>query len=83
LKGGEIRQKGNMDQNLARKRNHTKEPSQGGFDGGYEITSRYITFGSPIVTRYGQSNNITSEQEKSNNDVNSVLTVRSSQKIHI
>jgi hypothetical protein len=32
-----------------------------------------------IANSYAQSNNITSEQEKSDNDVNSVLTVCSSQ----
>jgi hypothetical protein len=41
--------------------------------------SRWIAFGSPIVSCYAQSNNITSEQEKSDNDINSVLTVSSSQ----
>jgi hypothetical protein len=61
LKEGEIRQKGNLVQNLARKRNHNKEPSQRGFDGGYEITSRCIVFGSFVASRYTQSNNITSE----------------------
>jgi hypothetical protein len=39
-KEGEIRQNNNLVQNFARKRNHNKEPSQRGFDGGYEITSR-------------------------------------------
>jgi hypothetical protein len=62
-KGGGIRQNGNLVQNLARKRNPDKEPSQKGFDGGYEITSRCIAFGSPVVSRYAQSNNITSEQQ--------------------
>jgi hypothetical protein len=32
-KGGEIGQKHNLVQTLARKHNHNKEPSQGGFDG--------------------------------------------------
>jgi hypothetical protein len=40
--------KRNLDQNLAWKHNHNKEPSQRGFDGGYEIMSRCIVFGSPI-----------------------------------
>jgi hypothetical protein len=31
--------KGNLVQNLARKHNHNMEPSQRGFDGGYEITN--------------------------------------------
>jgi hypothetical protein len=62
-KGGKIHQKGNLVQNLPRKRNHNKEPSQGEFDGGYEIMSRCIAFGSPIASRYAQSNNITSEQQ--------------------
>jgi hypothetical protein len=66
------------------KRNPIKNPSQRGFDGGYKITSRCIAFGSLAVSRYAQSNNITSEQEKkSDNDVNSVLTVCSSQKVPI
>jgi hypothetical protein len=75
--------RGNLVQNHARKRNPNKEPSQRGFDGGYKITSRCIVFGSPVVSRYAQSNNITSEQEKSDNDVNSALTTCSSQKIEI
>jgi hypothetical protein len=45
--------------------------------------SRHIVFGSPIVNGYAQSNNITSEQEKSDNDVNSVLTVSNSQLIKV
>jgi hypothetical protein len=40
-----------------------KEPSQKGFHDGYEITSRFIVFGSPVVNSYAQSSNITSEQE--------------------
>jgi hypothetical protein len=63
FKGRKIHQKGNLVQNLPRKRNHNKEPSQGEFDGGYEIMSRCIAFGSPIASRYAQSNNITSEQQ--------------------
>jgi hypothetical protein len=78
-KGGEIHRRGNLVQNLARKRNHNKEPSQGGFDGGYEITSRCIAFRSPVASRYTQSNSITSEQEKFDNDINSVLTASNSQ----
>jgi hypothetical protein len=62
-KGGEIRQKRNLVQNLARKRNLNKEPSQKGFDGGYEITSRCIAFGSHVANSYTQSSNITSEQK--------------------
>jgi hypothetical protein len=38
-KGGEIYQKDNLVQNLARKHNHRQEPSQSQFDGGYETTS--------------------------------------------
>jgi hypothetical protein len=49
-KGGEIHQNGNLIQILARKRNPIKEPSQRGFDGGYEIMSRCITFGSPVAS---------------------------------
>jgi hypothetical protein len=82
-KGGEIHQNGNLVEILARKRNHNKEPSQRGFDGGYEIMSRCIAFGRPIANRYAQSNSITSEQKKSNNNINSVLTACSSQKIEI
>jgi hypothetical protein len=62
-KGGEIYQKGDLVQNLARKCNPIKEPSLRGFDGGYEIMSRCIAFGSPVVSSYAQSNNITREQE--------------------
>jgi hypothetical protein len=78
-KGGEIHQNGNLVQNLALKRNHNEKPSQGGFDGGYEIMSRCIAFGSPVASHYTQSNNITSEQEKSNNDVHSALTASNGQ----
>jgi hypothetical protein len=76
-KGEGIRQKGNLVQNLARKRNPIEEPSHRRFDGGYEIMSRCIAFGSPVVSSYAQSNNITTEQEKSDNDVNLVLAVSS------
>jgi hypothetical protein len=62
-KGGEIHQNGHLVQNLARKRNPDKESSQKGFDDGYEITSRFIAFGSPVANSYAQSSNITSEQE--------------------
>jgi hypothetical protein len=55
--------------NLAQKRNRIKEPSQKGFDDGYEIMSRSITFGSPVANSYAQSSNITSEQGTPNNDV--------------
>jgi hypothetical protein len=65
--------------NLARKRNRIKEPSQKGFDDGYEITSRSIAFESPVANSYAQSSNITSEQETPNNDVNSDLTASISQ----
>jgi hypothetical protein len=51
-KGGEIRQNDNLVQNLVRKRNLNKEPSQKGFDGSYEITSRCIAFESPVANRY-------------------------------
>jgi hypothetical protein len=61
LKGGEIHQKGNLVQNLARKRNPIKEPSHRGFNGAYEIMSRCIASESPIASSYAQSNNITSE----------------------
>jgi hypothetical protein len=82
-KGGEIRQNGNLVQILARKCNPIKEPSQRGFDGGYEITSRCIEFESPVASRYAQSNSITSEQKKSDNEIHLVLTTCSSQKIEI
>jgi hypothetical protein len=77
--GGEIRQNSNFVQNLARKRNPIKEPSQRGFGGAYEIMSRCITFEIPVANSYAQSNDITSEQKKSDKDVNSVLTSSSSQ----
>jgi hypothetical protein len=77
-KGGEIRQKGNLVQMLLISvtitRNHNKEDSMVGC----KIMSRCIAFESPIVNRYAQSNNITSEQEKSDNDINSALTACSS-----
>jgi hypothetical protein len=60
-KGKEIRQKRNLIQNLARKRNLNKEPSQKVFDGGYEIMSRCIAFGNLVVNRYAQPETITSE----------------------
>jgi hypothetical protein len=63
-KGGEICQNNNLVQNPTRKCNPDKEPSQRKFDGGYRIKSRCIAFGSPIASRYAQSINITSEQEK-------------------
>jgi hypothetical protein len=79
-KGGEKSSKWQFGKkNLAWKRNHIKEPSQKGFDDGYEITSRSITFGSLVVNSYAQSSNITSEQGTPNNDVNSDLTASSSQ----
>jgi hypothetical protein len=45
-------QRDNWVQNHVRKRNTIKEPSQGGFNGGYEITSRCIAFGSPVARCY-------------------------------
>jgi hypothetical protein len=78
-KGGEICQNSNLVQNLAREHNPIKELSQRGFDGGYEIMSRCKASGSPVANRYAQSNNITSEQENSNNDVHSALTVSNNQ----
>jgi hypothetical protein len=60
-KGGKICQKGILVQNLALKHNHNKKPSQRGFDGGYETTSRCIGFGGPVANCYAQSNSITSE----------------------
>jgi hypothetical protein len=41
--------------------------------------SRCIVLRSPVVNHYTQSNSITSEQGKSDNDVNSALTMSSSQ----
>jgi hypothetical protein len=49
-KGKGICQKCNLVQHLAWKRNHNEEPSQRGFDGGYEIMSRCIVFESPIAS---------------------------------
>jgi hypothetical protein len=43
------------------------------------VTSRCIAFGSPVASRYAHSNSITSEQEKSSNDINLVLISCSSQ----
>jgi hypothetical protein len=48
-KGGEIHQNGDLVQNLVRKHNLNKEPSQRGFDGSYMITSRCIAFGSTVA----------------------------------
>jgi hypothetical protein len=55
-------------------RSHHKEDSMVGC----KIMRRCIAFGSPIVNLYAQSISITSEQEKSDNDVTSVLTASSS-----
>jgi hypothetical protein len=55
-KGGEIRQNGNFVPNLTRKWNPIKELSRRGFDGGYEIMSRCIMFGIPVVSSYAQFN---------------------------
>jgi hypothetical protein len=65
--------------NLARKRNRIMEPSQKGFDDGYEIMSRSIAFGSSVANSYAQFSNITSEQGTPNNNVNSDMTASSSQ----
>jgi hypothetical protein len=54
-KGGEIRRNGNFVQNRAQKCNPIKEPSEIGFYGGYDIMSRRITFGRPVVSSYAQS----------------------------
>jgi hypothetical protein len=63
-KGGEIRQNNKLVQNPSQKRNPDNEPSQKGFDGGYEITNGCIGFGSLMGNSYAQSSSITSEQEK-------------------
>jgi hypothetical protein len=52
FKKKEICHKGDLVQNLAQKRNLNKEPSQRGFDDGYEIMSRCIAFGSPVANFY-------------------------------
>jgi hypothetical protein len=78
-KGGEICQNGNLVQNLARKHNPNKEPSQRGFNGGSKITNRCIAFRRPVSSCYTQSNNITSKQEKYDNDAHSALTASNSQ----
>jgi hypothetical protein len=46
-KGGEIHQNDKLVQNPSHKRNPDNEPSQKGFDGGYEIMSRCIAFENP------------------------------------
>jgi hypothetical protein len=46
---------------------------------GCNIMSRCIAFRSPVVNHYAQSNNTTFKQEKSDNDVNLVLTTSSNQ----
>jgi hypothetical protein len=79
FKGRTNHQKGNLVQILARKCNPIKEPSQRIFYGGYETMTRCIAFGNPVASRYAQSNNITSEQQKSDNEVHSALTVSNSQ----
>jgi hypothetical protein len=63
-KGGETRQNDKLGQNPSQKRNPDNEPSQKGFDGGYEIMSRCMAFGSLVANSYAQSRNITSEEEK-------------------
>jgi hypothetical protein len=81
-KGGEIRQKDNLVQIVLRSvtttRNHQKEDSMVGC----KIT-RSIAFGSLVANSYAQFNSITSEPEKSNNNVTSALTTCNSQKIPI
>jgi hypothetical protein len=77
-KGGEILQNNNLVQILARKRNPNKEPSKKEFDGGYGITCKCIAFGILVASCYAQSNNISSKQAKSDNNVTSVLTMSSS-----
>jgi hypothetical protein len=62
-KGGEIRQNDNLVQNLARKRNPSRNLHKRRFEGDYELTSRCIAFGIPVASSYAQSNNITSKQE--------------------
>jgi hypothetical protein len=62
--------------NLAQKRNRIEEPSQKGFDDGYEITSRSIAFGSPVVNSYAQSSNFTSEQETPNKELQITTSIQ-------
>jgi hypothetical protein len=79
LKGGENRQNDNLVQKSCSETQSHKEPSQKGFDDGYEIMSRSIAFGSPVANIYAQSSNITSEQvTPKKNNVNSDLTASSS-----
>jgi hypothetical protein len=80
FEGKEICHQGNLVQkflkNVITTKSHHREDSMVG----RKITSSCITFGSPVANRYAQSNSITSEQAKSDNDVTSVLTACSSQK---
>jgi hypothetical protein len=78
-KGREICQQGKLVQillgSITTTKTHHKEDSMVS----YKITSRCIDFGSSIVSRYAQSNSMASKQEKSDNDVNSALSVSSNQ----
>jgi hypothetical protein len=67
FEGEEICQEVNLAQGLAQKHNPLKEPSHRGLDGGYEITSRCISFKSPVARSYTQSNNSTSKQSENSN----------------
>jgi hypothetical protein len=62
--------------NLAQKRNRIEEPSQKGFDDGYEIMSRSIAFGSPVVNSYAQSSNFTSEQGTPNKELQITTSIQ-------
>jgi hypothetical protein len=56
--------------NVITTKSHHREDSMVGC----KIMSRCIVFGSPIANLYAQSSSITSEHEKSDNDINSDLT---------
>jgi hypothetical protein len=78
--GGEIHQKAQFGSKtllgsvITTKSHHKKDSMVG-----CKITNRCIAFGSHVASFYAQSDSITFEQEKSDNDVNSVLTASSSQ----
>jgi hypothetical protein len=78
-KGGDIRQNDNLVPNSCSKVQSRQGDIKKRLDDAYKIMSRCIVFGSPVASSYEQSSSITSEQEKTDNDANSVLTATSSQ----